>query len=298
MGRRFEPDGAHVVGLEEVHQSGDYLTHEKLWIQALRDSMIEYRNGYFLFDKGHWRGFEWEDVREQSLAGRSLVIGHCDNDVSTEMLSEIFHRSQPHSVFATNLTADGAQIANVWDLPLGIPNDERQSKTHIVQADHTLVKKAWRRGNKPTNPQSAALYAKFSVRNNPRVMGPALEQISAIPVSRIGGFVLSKRGRLTDLVAMRESGLVVCPRGAGMDTHRFWECLLVGAVPVVLRSDHSARLAQQWKLPVIAVDGWSDLKDRVWLENEWGLIQDREWDMSLLTASYWRNAIRNSTHTK
>ena len=157
MGRGFEPHGAHVTSLSEIHQSGDYLTHEKLWIQSLRHSEVEYRNGYFLLKDGRWRGLDWTDVRLESLDHKTLIIGHCDNDVTLDLATEILHSAKPDQIYATNLTAEASALRQTSDLPLGIPNDERQSKTHIIQADSTLLKKAWKRGGSPSRFEDSRL---------------------------------------------------------------------------------------------------------------------------------------------
>jgi hypothetical protein len=58
----------------------------------------------------------------------------------------------------------------------------------------------------------------------------------------------------------------LCPRGNGIDTHRFWECQYLGVVPVVERSPHTEMWAQLG-LPVVLLDDWSELtRDR--LEDE------------------------------
>ena len=193
MGRRFEPDGAHMLTLAEVHKSGDYLTHEKLWVQALRAPSIEYRNGYFLLKNGRWRGFDWEDVRGQSLAGKVLVIGHSDDDVTSENVADIVSASNPQWIFATNLTTEAKENPRVRDLPLGIPNDERHSKTHIIQADDTLLRKAWLKSKAPQDLKDVVIYANFSVRNNREARGPALDAVSAVSGAQIGEFVPSKK---------------------------------------------------------------------------------------------------------
>ena len=297
MGRGFEPHGAHVISLSQIHRTRDYLTHEKLWIESLQNSNIEYRNGYFLTKSGRWRGFDWSDIRDQSLTGKTLIIGHSDDDVTVSLVEDLIASSNPSRIFATNLTAKAAQYPMVEDLPLGIPNDERQSKTHIIQADHSLLRKAWARSKPPRNPEDHVIYANFSVRNHREARGPALEEVSTIEGTRIGKFVLSKKGRLQDFVAMRSSGIVLCPRGAGMDTHRFWECLLVGAIPAVLESDHSARLARKFHLPTISLESWSQLQNRDWLNSEVEAIRKREWDMTALTASFWKTKISEQVAT-
>lgn len=49
---------------------------------------------------------------------------------------------------------------------------------------------------------------------------------------------------------------VLCPRGAGQDTHRVWEALYLGSVPVVLKSPLS-QLYQD--LPIIQLNNWDEL---------------------------------------
>jgi hypothetical protein len=50
----------------------------------------------------------------------------------------------------------------------------------------------------------------------------------------------------------------ICPRGNGVDTHRFWECQYLGVVPVVERSPHTERWAREG-LPMVLLDDWSEL---------------------------------------
>jgi hypothetical protein len=50
---------------------------------------------------------------------------------------------------------------------------------------------------------------------------------------------------------------VVCPRGNGIDTHRFWETLYRGSVPIVLRDPWSKSLKIH-NLPMIEVEEFSE----------------------------------------
>lgn len=51
------------------------------------------------------------------------------------------------------------------------------------------------------------------------------------------------------------SKYVLCPEGTGMDTHRVYEAMICGAIPVVLRNSLSH---MYMKMPVCIVDSWSD----------------------------------------
>lgn len=49
---------------------------------------------------------------------------------------------------------------------------------------------------------------------------------------------------------------ILCPSGAGQDTHRVWETLYLGSIPVVLKSNISSLYNS---LPVIQLDSWNQL---------------------------------------
>jgi hypothetical protein len=52
----------------------------------------------------------------------------------------------------------------------------------------------------------------------------------------------------------------VCPMGNGFDTHRFWETLMVGTIPIVKSHDFYDNLLFQYpKLPIIVVKSWEEL---------------------------------------
>jgi hypothetical protein len=53
---------------------------------------------------------------------------------------------------------------------------------------------------------------------------------------------------------------VACPAGEGVDTHRFWETLYLGSVPIVLRGQLSAMYEN---LPVIQLNAWTDLTQSI-----------------------------------
>jgi hypothetical protein len=49
---------------------------------------------------------------------------------------------------------------------------------------------------------------------------------------------------------------VICPRGNGIDTHRVWEALYLGVVPVVQRSSLDALYGP---LPVLIIESFENL---------------------------------------
>lgn len=57
---------------------------------------------------------------------------------------------------------------------------------------------------------------------------------------------------------LRKTLFVPCPAGNGVDTHRVWESIYLGAVPVILKSEFCGDAT--W--PVVVVNNWSELLDK------------------------------------
>jgi hypothetical protein len=53
----------------------------------------------------------------------------------------------------------------------------------------------------------------------------------------------------------------ICPEGNGVDTHRLWEAMYLGCVPIVLKSPFIDTLMHytEGELPIYVIDTWSDL---------------------------------------
>ena len=83
---------------------------------------------------------------------------------------------------------------------------------------------------------------------------------------------------------------VACPRGNGLDTHRFWETLYRGSYPVVLRSPWSTSLKKRG-VPLIEVKCWDETElNRVVAECS-SLPRFDPSEIRLLQAEYWERKL-------
>jgi hypothetical protein len=85
-------------------------------------------------------------------------------------------------------------------------------------------------------------------------------------------------------------GYVLCPRGNGLDTHRFWEALYRGSVPVVLESQWSLAL-QSYGVPVVSLKSWTDLENATLTE------RTRE-SINYLNPQWWESRFREILQTR
>jgi hypothetical protein len=53
----------------------------------------------------------------------------------------------------------------------------------------------------------------------------------------------------------------ICPPGNGIDSHRIWECLYLGVIPIVKRSVFTELLSKEYTC--IILDSWNDFDSRI-----------------------------------
>lgn len=79
----------------------------------------------------------------------------------------------------------------------------------------------------------------------------------------------------------------LCPRGNGIDTHRMWEAILLGCIPIV-KKYHTHIFEKE--LPVVYVNSWQDINNE-FLESEYNRIDRSLFNTPILTKSYWKTRI-------
>jgi hypothetical protein len=83
---------------------------------------------------------------------------------------------------------------------------------------------------------------------------------------------------------------VICPRGNGMSTHREWETLYMGSIPVQKRDKNNRFFTN---LPICFVDEWEEITES-FLNSEYDRISKMDWNREMLTFEYWKNKIINT----
>lgn len=81
----------------------------------------------------------------------------------------------------------------------------------------------------------------------------------------------------------------LCPRGNGIDTHRIWESLYLGCIPIVKKHPTHNFEAD---LPIIFVDYWLEVT-KEFLARKIQEIDHSLFQSELLTMSYWKGRILN-----
>jgi len=275
---------------QEISGVSDFLFHEALYEQSLDADKVRYLKRDFVFREGFWRRSLQTPLVGQDKAER-VVVGHSDIPTGLRDLLRIRARTKGE-LFCSNLTAPRlfASFLGAHPLPLGLTNPTAETSLHSVLGNFRHITAVVSEVDDPD--REIRIYANFDPSTAPQHRERVAQLCSTIPSIVVGTTEMSEEGRVQYLREMRDCRLVVCPRGNGLDTHRFWEALYVGAIPIVLRNSYQARVARRYGLPYVGLGSWESLRNITRIVSQADTILSSEpRNMDAARLSYWKNRI-------
>ena len=237
---------------------------------------------YYKTDVIQWKeSIIWRDsILNPPLKNTSIIIsGHSDYTIT----SEIVDYYQPKIWYCINKQTDRP---NIFALPLGITNDTYESELHpiygnidsMIQVMHeTTAYKNW-------------IYMNFNINTYPIERNAVYDLLKDRSYVTIGETINTLDGRIQFLREIKAHTFVLCPRGNGIDTHRLWETLYMGSIPI-LRKDIA--YMDFTDLPICFVDDWNEINmDFLQIEKE--RIYNQRWNLDKLKIGYWIDIIKNA----
>jgi hypothetical protein len=252
---------------------------------------IAYCKTDFIYRGGLWRGKRQKSLISQALelTDKILILGHSDLAISRATAMFLMHVCGVKKIHGTNLRpVEGVSQL----LPLGLTNDSGESELHDIfgNTEHFLL--ANKIAGSIGTEFDLSIYVNFSIQNNSRVRRLVSSLIPQMPKSyrlKAESPSMTNEGRVNYLANLRNANFVLCPEGNGKDTHRLWETLYMGGVPVVVKSSYLDQI--YFKLPLVRLDSWRELLNPKILERKWDEVQQFEWDDSILSQTHWLNEI-------
>jgi hypothetical protein len=93
---------------------------------------------------------------------------------------------------------------------------------------------------------------------------------------------------------IQQYAFIATPASHGQDTHRFWEALYLGAIPIVL----TGPLDGMYKsFPCVIVQSWTEVGHPGQLQKWLAHINRFKWDQRLLTSTYYAERIKTARPT-
>lgn len=254
------------------------LCDHSFWHNARPYEDSGFRSGDIVFCKIDevWRLFR---SLRRSRKRIVLVTGEGDKPVT----QTLWQQKPPHVIawFGTNCFASGP---GAHPLPLGIGNagdkftapwEELQSAANTSTA------------------RSGLLYANFSTASNPAVRGPLSQWLTEPGQAWITCHnSASGLGMADYLRQMATHRFALCPPGNGEDTHRMWEALYCGTIPVV-RSSPALRTFTS--LPLVFVEDFLQLREDFLIQKFPQGVGNAE-ALSALWTPFWKAKFDENKH--
>jgi hypothetical protein len=277
--------GSRFTLLEEFLDRDEIISGDKFLKTANMRDDFKYLKRDFLYRNGVWRGKEIRSLISdiESYNSKVLVLGH--SDIPTSKIDAQFVKllGIPR-LFAVN----HQEVSNYSRaIPLGVTNGCDDSPLHKILGNESHFLKANSMGfNAETF--SPTLYLNFTTSNNSSVRERILSLVgkfSELYKVTLQTPKFTEKGRVKYLEDLRAYGLVLCPEGNGVDTHRFWETLYMGGLPVVTTNKRMKFFYDN--LPVLQLNKWEQLLDRSFVEKKWMELSKNSYNFDMLSTKYW-----------
>jgi hypothetical protein len=198
-----------------------------------------------------------------------LISHNSDHAVGFEHLELLNH---PHLV---QWWAQNCEIAHskLMPLPIGLANRQwgTQKIEQLVTAAQLIDK-------------TKLLYANIGMTHPSRVAALRAAEVTA------GVTIASGVDYPTYLQALASHKFCLCPRGNGIDSHRFWEAQYLQSIPVIVKADWTSAFSE---LPTLVLDAWEQLPS-LDLQKEYIRISSAFTRFDRLSLSYYRTAFNQS----
>lgn len=275
--------------LDAILKNREFISTDRYQELATRFDFLIYRKRDFLFKGGSWRGIKQPGLLENltSYRGKIVITGHADQATS-QFSSALLKALGARSIFGTNTIPS---LTFAFSQPIGVCDDCDDSplhriignKEHFIRADGAA---------RHLGSYNNSIYVNFTTSNNQDARSTALRTLNGFSSKykiEVQTPEFSEAGRIKYLTALRENSFVLCPEGNGIDTHRLWETLYMGGIPIILSNPVLDPLIKD--LPVVSLSSWNELSDRSRMETQWGKIRERTWNYSKLKFSFWEKRI-------
>jgi hypothetical protein len=253
----------------------DVITTDK-YLEYCKNNNITYYKVDFLFKNGIWRG---QKINAYNKNSEILVLGHGDLEFSNDIFNKI-NNDKLKKVFSLNTSCINNKV---FYLPLGITNDCDDSPIHKIYGNTRIMLEAF--NYKPEYLKLA--YMNFNINTYKVERQKVYNKFSNEKFITIGGQENSMNGRLKYLREIREHKFVLCPRGNGIDTHRMWETLYMGRIPIVIYEPMYKVLED---LPILFIKSWDEINE-TFLETKYNEFIKKEWNYDKVKINYWLKKI-------
>tara|TARA_B100002019_G_scaffold285670_1_gene294980 strand:+ start:1669 stop:2553 length:885 start_codon:yes stop_codon:yes gene_type:complete len=164
-----------------------------------------------------------------------------NSDINIDFDMKKFVKNKDLEWYAQNLTFVPDSSDKIFPIPIGVENKHYFKNGILSHFDIKDIKKEYE------------ILCSFNINTNKK----RIEVLNAIKSSENINF-LRYSNHKEYIRELSKHKFNICPEGNGVDTHRFWESLIVETIPVVLKSEFIENF-KRYEIPMLCLNSWKDL---------------------------------------
>jgi len=168
---------------------------------------------------------------------------------------------------------------NLISIPIGLENHKGRSKGSFTNHNWLINNIDSLKNTYKDN----LLYCNWNPNTNQEIRIPILETLKQSDVQLTIEHGLSYKDYC---LSMAKHKFIICPSGNGVDTHRLWESLYLGCIPITLKH----HIYNNFNLPILQINRWSEVTQK--LLDEFSIQWNKD-QYEQLNMSYWSNLIKD-----
>ena len=142
-------------------------------------------------------------------------------------------------------------------------------------------------------------YSNFSLDTHPvrQLIYDLIKNKDFITFEHMGENLKYPISRKSFLDVLATSKYCICPRGNALDTFRFWDCLYMGVIPIVVKEKIHKELTN---LPILFLKSEKDFNSltKKFLEEKYKYFLNKKYNYNLLKMSFWFNKIERDAENE
>lgn len=208
------------------------------------------------------------------LTRKRIVLVTGESDYPCDFFRQQFLPSNVVQWFAANVTHPHPRVTA---LPLGLGGAADRVTLNIFSQESCIIRDQW-------------LYVNFRPETNP-VVRQKIYDFFKMRVEQEDWITFEspkKHGNNEEFLAqLKRHRFVLAPPGNGIDTHRLWEALALGAYPIALKS---SVLEPFEALPILLVEDYHEVTLN-FLEKNLSELQAKHQNLFMLQMNFWSQKI-------
>ena len=228
------------------------------------------------------RSIVWRGKQHSGRAAKVWITGHATYPITDKLFAQ-FQENNSYW-FCLNKECKDEKLVGI---PLGITNDCDDSPIHKIFGNVNIMLEVCNSKKVDVN----LAYINFTIDNCASERLECYNMFKGKNWVSMGIEDRTTAGRKMYLEEVRNHTFVFCPRGVGYDTHRLWETLYMGSIPIVKRCLALEGFAD---LPILFIDDWAEVNERFLIRKYEEFSMRKDWNLTKLKVGYWLDLIKRA----